>query len=139
MGAAAVTRADLGEALAALSRASRDLYAGTRLDPVLAELAEAAALGSGAEVAAVWLPQRGALSARAVWAVSAALAAELEGRTAASIEAAAELVRQRLDDGAVTLFVPVLAAGDGALVLSRRGRPFERDEESVPRLAADIA
>jgi serine phosphatase RsbU (regulator of sigma subunit) len=139
VGAPAVTRADLGEALAALSRASRELDSGTRLDPVLSELAEAAALGAGAEVAGFWLPQRGHLNARAVWAVSATLAAELEGRTAGSVDAAAELVQQRLDDGAVTLLVPFSAAGDAALVLARRGRAFEREEEAVARLAADIA
>ena len=136
---AAATRADVGAALAALARASRGLDVGCRLDPVLAELTEAAALGSGAEVASVWLPQRGGVEARAVWAASSAFAAELEGRTAASFESAVELVRRRLDDTAVTLSVPFAAGGEAGLVLCRRGRPFELEEESMATLAADLA
>jgi serine phosphatase RsbU (regulator of sigma subunit) len=137
--AVAATRADVGAALDALARASRGLDTGRRVDSVLAELAEAAALGSGAEVASAWLPRKGRVDARAVWAASAALAAELEGRTAASLEAAADLLRQRLDEGAATLAVPFAASGEAGLVLCRRGRPFEREEEAVVELAAELA
>ena len=134
------TRIDVSEALAAFSRAGSALADGAALEPILGDLAEAAARGTGADIAAVWLPLRGgALVARAVWASSGSLAAELAGRTAASTEDAIELMQQRLDDTAITLSVPFTAAGEAALVLCRRGRPFERDEESVARLAADIA
>ena len=134
------TGADVGEALALLARASRELGAGAPLDPVLSQLTEAAAAGAGAEVAVAWMPQRGGLAARAVWSASGALAAELEGRTAASPEGAAELLRRKLDDAAETLVIPFRSAdGEAVLALARRGRPFERPAESVASLAADLA
>src|SRR5687768_11260958 len=130
-------------ALAALSQASRDLGAGSRLEPVLAQLAEAAALGAGAELAVAWMPQRDGrddLSARAVWSDSAALPAEMEGRSAASLDAAAEHLGRRLGESAERLVLPFEAAdGRAAVTLARRGAPFDRAEESVASLAADLA
>ena len=135
------TRADVSEALAALSRASRALVEGAALDPILAELAEAAIHGTGAEIAVVWLPDRaGSLVARLVRASSSALAAEIEGLRADSIETAAELVRALLDADAVGLTVPLDVDGDaGVLGLARRGGPFGREASRVAMLAGDLA
>ena len=134
------TRQDVGEALAALSRASRRLGEGAALDAVLADVTAAAALGSGADLATVWLPRGGGVAAHAVWAASAALAAELEGRTAASVEAAAALTRRRVDDGAEAHAVPFAApGGDAMLAFARRGPRFDADAQAVAALAAEIA
>jgi serine phosphatase RsbU (regulator of sigma subunit) len=135
------SRADVSEALAALSRASHALAEGAALDSILAQLAEAAIHGSGAEIAVVWLPERGgSFVARLVRASSSALAAQIEGLRAESVEAAAELVRTRLDAGAVGLTVPFDADGDaGMLGLARRGEPFDREATRVAMLAGDLA
>src|SRR5687768_10648628 len=127
---AARTGADVGRALAVLAQASRELGSSAQLDPVLVQLTEAAALGADAEVAVAWMPQhdgrRELLAARAVWASSSSLAAELEGRTAESEEAVAERVRSCLDDSAQSLVIPFRSAGgQGLLALARRDRPFE--------------
>ena len=119
------TRVDVSEALAALSRASRALADGGALDSILAQVAEAAVHGSGAEIAVVWLPERnGSLVARLVRASSSALAAEIEGLRAESIETAAELVRALLDTDAVGLTVPLDA-----------GRECRRARARTPRRA----
>ena len=91
------TRAGVSEALAALERAGRSLAAGALPEPALSELVAASAHGAGAELAALWLAARDGLEARAVWAVSAAHAAELEGMRVESREGAEQLVRGRLD------------------------------------------
>src|SRR6185503_981818 len=120
------TRVDVSEALAALSRASRSLAYGGALDPILAQVTEAAVHGTGAEIAVVWLPERnGSLVARLVRASSSALAAEIEGLQAKSVEAGMELVRGLLDTDAVAFTVPLDAEGGaGALGLARRAGPF---------------
>ena len=135
------TRVDVSEALAALSRASRALADGAALDSILAQVAEAAVHGSGAEIAVVWLPERsGSLVARLVRASSSALAAEIEGLRAESIETAAELVRALLDTDAVGLTVQLDAdRSAGALGLARRVGPFDREATSVAMLAGDLA
>jgi len=135
------TRADVPGALAAFSRASRSLAGGAVLEPLLGELVEAAAHGTGAEVVALWLPDRaGTLVARAVWAASGSLAAELEGRRAGSLRAAAALLSARFEGEVATLSVPVDADGaTGTLVLARRGRPFADESTLVATLAADLA
>ena len=129
------------DALALLTHASRSLAGGAPIAQTLAELAEAAAQGAGAEVAVVWLPERdGALVARSVWSASAGLTAELEGLRVESLAGAAALVRGRLDEGGEGLTVPFGAAGGGgALELARRGTPFERDEMRLATLAAELA
>ena len=135
------TRTDVSEALAALSRAARALASGAALDAILGELVEAAVLGTGAEIAAVWLPDRtGMLVARTVRASSGSLAAELEGRRMESVKAAATLVGGLLEGEAATLSVPL--EGDGAtgvLALVRRGASFEGEATLVGALAADLA
>ena len=135
------TGPNVAEALAGLSRASRSLTTGAPLEPILLEVVEAAALGAGADLAAIWLPERGGtLSARAVWAASGALAAEVEGLRAASIEDAAKLARTRVGGDVSGLTVPLEASGStGSLELVRRGEPFERDAVRVASLAADLA
>jgi serine phosphatase RsbU (regulator of sigma subunit) len=135
------SRVDVAEALAALSRASRALAEGSALEPILAQLTEAAIHGTGAEIAVVWLPERnGSLIARLVRASSSALAAEIEGLQAESVETAAELVRALLDADAVGLTVPLDAEGDAGLIgLARRGGPFNREASSVAMLAGDLA
>jgi serine phosphatase RsbU (regulator of sigma subunit) len=135
------SRADVSEALAALSRASHALAEGAALDPILAQLAEAAIHGSGAEIAVVWLPEHsGSFVARLVRASSSALAAEIEGLSAESIETAAEHVRGLLDPGAVGLTVPFDADGEaGMLGLARRGEQFDREATRVAMLAGNLA
>ena len=108
------TRTDVSESLAAVSRATRSLARGAALEPLLAELAEAVAPGTGAEIAAIWLPDRsGALVARAVRATSAALAAELEGRRAESVHTTADFASARLEGEIGILSVPL--DGDAAM------------------------
>jgi serine phosphatase RsbU (regulator of sigma subunit) len=135
------TRADLAEALAGLSRVGRSLDRGAELEPILADIAEAAAQGAGAELVVVWLPDRtDGLVARAVWAVSGAIAAELEGQQAASLQAAATATRERLDGDAAGLTVPLGAsAAHGVLELARRGEPFGHEAVAVAGLAAELA
>ena len=135
------TRTDVSEALAAFSRAGRALASGAALDPILGELVEAAAHGTGAEVAAVWLPDRtGTFVARAVWASSGSLAAELEGRRTESVEAAATLVSARFEGEVATLNVPLEGDGTtGMLELVRRGGPFDSEAMLVAALAADLS
>src|ERR671936_767122 len=70
-----------GSALDAVAEASRSLTTGGTLHEALASIAAAAASATGAEVvvARVLDAEAGQLKARAVWAVSPAVAAELEG------------------------------------------------------------
>ena len=135
------TRTDVGEALATLSRAVRSLTSGASLEPTLDELAAAAAQGAGADVAVLWLPEgAGSLAARAVWSSSAGLAAELEGLRVGTLEDAAHLLESRAGDGVELLTAPLDAAGgSGALVLARRGQPFDREGARLAELAADLA
>jgi serine phosphatase RsbU (regulator of sigma subunit) len=136
-----VTSIDVSQALDALARSARALATGAPAGQTLAELAEAAARGTAAEVAVLWLPVRdGALTARAVWASSAGLAAELEGLSVDSFESASELAANRLDECAEALTVPFAAAnGDGALALGRRGAAFEPDDTRLATIAAELA
>ena len=136
------TDANVAEALAGLSRASRSLTGSAQLDPILAQVVEAAALGTGADLAAIWLPEpAGSLAARAVWAPSGALAAEVESLRALSLEEAAQLARARVDGDACGLTIPLELNGTapGSLELVRRGESFERDALQVASLAADLA
>lgn len=132
------TRADLPDALGGLARVGRLLDRGAELDPILTDIAAAAAQGTGAELAAIWLPIADGLVARAVWAMSGAVAAELEGLHAESAEAAAELTVERLDPDAAGLSVR-LDPGGGVLELVRRGAPFDAEAEGVAGLAAELA
>jgi serine phosphatase RsbU (regulator of sigma subunit) len=135
------TRADVGEALAALSRATRSLSAGVALEPTLAGIAAAAARGTGSDVAVLWLPEHGgSLWAASVWSSSAGLAAELEGLRVESLDGTVELVRRRVGETSELTTSPFDAAGGpGALELARRGQPFDPDELRLAALAADLA
>jgi serine phosphatase RsbU (regulator of sigma subunit) len=139
-------------ALDAVAAATRALAEGPTLRGALATIAEAAASATGSEVvvARVLEAETGQLKARAVWAVSAAVAAELEG----SRFPAAELPAGESDEvaglppavgraaeqarlGAV-LQVPVVFDGRpvASLELMRpRGR-FTPDERVLARLLA---
>ena len=134
------TRTDVSEALAAFSRVGRALSTGVALEPVLNALAEAAGHGTGAEIAAVWLPARnGVLVARAVWSASGSLAAELEGRRTDSVETAATLMDARFEGEVETLTIPLDTGGTaGMLELARRGGPFDGEATLVGTLAADL-
>ena len=115
---------DVGSALAALARTAGSLAAGAPIDQALAELVRAAAQGTGADVAVLWLPEPGgALVARSVWSSSAGLAAELEGLRVEADQHPAAVVRSGLDEGAEGLTVPFDAVGgDGVLELGRQLR-----------------
>ena len=135
------TGTDIAEALTLLARAARSLADGTAVEQPLADLAEAAAQGAGAEVAVLWLPEPdGILVARSVWSASAGLAAEIEGLRVDSFERAAAVVRERLDKSAEGLTVPFdVAGGGGVLELARRGAAFEVDDTRIATLAAELA
>src|SRR5438309_10703438 len=79
-----------GSALDAVAEASRALTAGGTLHEALATIAAAAASATAAEVAVALVldPEVGQLKAHAVWAVSPAVAAELEGSRFAAEELA---------------------------------------------------
>jgi phosphoserine phosphatase RsbU/P len=139
-------------ALGAFAEASRALAEGASLREALDRLVEAAARATRADVAIarVLEPRHDALRARAVWASSAVVAAELEG----SRFPASELPREESDDAA-SLPAAVRRAGERAgaqasvqvpirlddrplasLELHRSRRPFTADERIVARLAA---
>ena len=136
-----VTSIDVSRALDALAGSARALATGAPAEQSFVELAEAAARGTAAELAVLWLPGRGhTLRAHAVWAVSAGLAAELEGLRVDGPDGAAQLVASRLDESAEVLTVPFAAAdGDGALALARRGAAFEQEDRRLATVAAELA
>src|SRR5215210_929523 len=111
------TGADVEAALETLARAANALATGAPQKAGLSELVRAAATGTGAEVAVLWLSERDtAVSIRDVWSVSAGIAAELDGLRAASLAAGMELLLDRLGGEREFLTVPFeTAAGDGAL------------------------
>ena len=120
------------------------------IDEALGEIARAAAAAVGADLAVVRvLDPDGYLRARAVHAVSQALAAELEGSgyaLTASEEVehalAAPVQRTAGRVGAESgLVVPILAGtrAIGSLELYRAGRALDGDEQRVARLAAGQA
>ncbi|HUQ23701.1 MAG TPA: SpoIIE family protein phosphatase [Gaiellaceae bacterium] len=134
------TRTDLSVALAALSRAGRLLTGASTLEPILGELVEAAARGTGSELAAVWLPDRtGTLVARAVWASSGSLVAELDGRQADTPAAAAASLGTHFEGEMETLSVPLdLDRTSGLLTIVRRDEPFDGESLLIATLAADL-
>jgi len=139
-------------ALGAFAEASRALAEGASLREALDRLVEAAARATRADVAIarVLEPRDDALRARAVWATSAAVAAELEGSRFPD----SELPREESDDAAA-LPAAVRRAGErvgaqasvqvpirlddrplASLELHRSRRPFTAEERIVARLAA---
>ena len=135
------TGADVEAALETLARAANALATGAPQKAGLSELVRAAATGTGAEVAVLWLSERDtAVSIRDVWSVSAGIAAELDGLRAASLAAGMELLLDRLGGEREFLTVPFeTAAGDGALALVRREGAFDRGAAAVATLAAELA
>jgi serine phosphatase RsbU (regulator of sigma subunit) len=141
-----------GAALDAVAAASRALAEGRTLHEALATIAEAAASATGSEVVVVRVldPEAGQLKARAVWAVSPAVAAELEG----SRYPADELPRGESDDAAelpaavrraaerahlhAVLQVPIVLDGRplASLELMRPRKRFAADERVPARLLA---
>ncbi len=140
--AAKAARPDVAGALGLLAGASRAVAAGESLQPTLEAIVEAAALGVGADVAVCWLREgHGDPVARAVWARSASLGAEIEGLRLASGSDRVAAVRDRVDPEASTLSVPLEPGShDGeSLELVRRGEGLEAEAEHVVSLAADLA
>ena len=118
-----MTNREPGSALDAVAEASRALSAGGTLHEALAAIAGAAASATGAEVAVARVldPEAGQLKAHAVWAVSPAVAAELEG----SRFAAEELAPGEVDDVA-GLPAAVRRASERARARARHLRPCGR-------------
>ncbi|NUT56575.1 MAG: hypothetical protein HOQ03_11430, partial [Thermoleophilia bacterium] len=135
------SRADVADALRVLARSARALATGAPTEQTYAELLEAAARGTGAEVAVLWVPAaEGTLQARAVWAASAGVAAELEGLRVEPPDGPAALVRRRLGRTTETFAVPFAAAdGDGQLALARQSGAFEHEDGRVATIAAELA
>src|ERR671924_547620 len=141
-----------GSALDAVAEASRALTTGGTLREALASIAAAAASATGAEVvvARVLAADARQLKAHAVWAVSPAVAAELEGSRfaveelpAAEVDEVArlskgvQLAAERARAGAV-LQVPIVLddAVLASLELMRPRMRFSADERVLARLFA---
>ena len=134
------TESEPAAALAALADASRAIAAGGKLQPALETVLEAAALAAGAELGVIWLRGGEWLRARAVWAASSVVAAEVDGLRAAEGDTL-ELLRARVGPDAASLSL-ALEAGHielGALELLRARGSFPPDAERVAALAADLA
>ena len=132
---------DVSEALRVLARSARALATGAPVDETYGDLVEAAARGTGAEIAVLWLPVRGGgFRAHAVWTGSAGLAAEIEGLAVDSAAGPAQLLASRLGEGVEVLSVPFAAAdGDGVLTLGRGGLSFDPDDTRLATLGAELA
>src|ERR671922_2915559 len=141
-----------GSALDAVAEASRALTTGGTLREALASIAAAAASATGAEVvvARVLAADARQLKAHAVWAVSPAVAAELEGSRfaveelpaaevdeVARLPKAVQLAAERARAGAV-LQVPIVLddAVLASLELMRPRMRFSADERVLARLFA---
>src|ERR671923_903114 len=141
-----------GSALDAVAEASRALTTGGTLREALASIAAAAASATGAEVvvARVLAADARQLKAHAVWAVSPAVAAELEGSRfaveelpaaevdeGARLPKAVQLAAERARAGAV-LQVPIVLddAVLASLELMRPRMRFSADERVLARLFA---
>jgi serine phosphatase RsbU (regulator of sigma subunit) len=143
----------IGSAIEALAGVSRLLADGATRDEALGAIVEAAARATGADVVVARSvdPDASCVRARAVAAGSPALAAELEGSRFGSDELPAgeveeldevpEVLRRAADrvGAQAVLLIPVSNGGGrvGSLELLRRGAPFNREERSLARLAAD--
>ena len=127
-------------ALAALADASRAIAAGGELQPALEAVLEAAAAAAGADLAVIWLRAGDRLAVRAVWAASAALAAEVDGLRAAD-GTTLELLRARIGTDGAALSLALEAGGDelGLLDLLRGEGDFPRGADRVAALSADLA
>lgn len=159
-GHAGVALVEGAGAIDALGLALRHVASGGDGEQSLAAVARAAAAGCGAELAVVRLAPVGGreLVARAVWAGSAALAAQVEatrlpmGEVTTPEATAADLSQDEADLPAAVLdaaakagaefayVVPVAPEGPvvGTLELYRSGAAFGEDELALARLAAAL-
>ena len=137
----ASVHSDPAAALAALADASRAIAAGVELQSALEAVLQAAALAVGAELGVIWLNGRDGYVARAVWATSRAVAAEVDGLRAVDGGGTLELLRPYLGAAPGAISLALEAGGDelGSLELLRGGGSFERDTERIAVLAADLA
>ncbi len=136
-------RADFAAPLLALGAAARRLAEGAPLDDGLHAVAAALARATNADVALVRVLDgtSSVLEARAVFAVSRALGAELQGsRVPSGVESQPGLAAERLGLG-VGLQLPITVGNteQGRLELYRRTDPFTATEEALARLAAEYA
>ncbi|HWH55295.1 MAG TPA: SpoIIE family protein phosphatase [Gaiellaceae bacterium] len=141
----ALTRdpSDTAAPLLAFGAAARRLAEGAPLDDGLHAVAAALARALDADVALVRVLDGTAsvLEARAVFAVSSALGAELQGsRVPTGVESQPGLAAERLGLG-VGLQLPIMVgdAERGRLEVYRRTDPFTATEEALARLAAEYA
>ncbi|HEX2291924.1 MAG TPA: SpoIIE family protein phosphatase [Gaiellaceae bacterium] len=139
-------------ALRSVAAAGPDLVGAEDLDAVLGELAAAAASGTGATLAVFRVADGTGkeLRARAVWAASPALRAELEGskvgvealgtRELTESDALPEPIARltRRWGASSVLVVPVVSAGrvTGSLELARAGDGFSATEAVLARVVA---
>ena len=142
-----------GAALDAFAEASRALAEGSTLHEALDRLVGAAARATGADVAIARVldPGDDTLKARAVWASSAAVAAELEGsrfpaaelprEEAANVELLPGAVRRAAERAGARAVLQVPIALDerplASLELLRSGERFSPQERVLARLVAD--
>ena len=159
-GQAGLALVESAGALDALAAALTHVAAGGQAEQTLTAIATAAAAGSNAELAVVRLAPFGGgdLVARAVWAESAALAAEIEGSLLPAVDvghldggglafpdddgglpgSVAKLAA--LAGAAFAYVVPVRVEGAvvGTLELYRNAAAFADDEETLARLAGGL-
>jgi serine phosphatase RsbU (regulator of sigma subunit) len=137
-------------ALQSLAAAGQDIVDAADLDSALSALAAAAASGSGATLAVIRVADRegGDLQARAVWATSPALRAELEGSRLGAAELGGEELTesdelpeqiQRLATRWGASRVLVCPVGGASLELARSGEPFSEPEILLARVIASHA
>src|SRR5436305_12009196 len=129
-------------ALEALAAALRRLAEGGAAEDALQEIAEAAATGTGADLALVGVRGERALEARIVTAASTSVAAELQGSRVVDARAEEEglSIGPRLGL-AVSMEFPIAVADHdlGRLELFRRAGAFSAEERAFAELAAEHA
>jgi serine phosphatase RsbU (regulator of sigma subunit)/putative methionine-R-sulfoxide reductase with GAF domain len=132
---------DPADALGALAEASRAIAAGADLQPALEAVVAAAAAAADASVAVLWLRDRAGWSARAVWAGSDAVAAEIAGSRVDDGTSTLELVREHAAAYGAALSFELESRGEayGALDLVREDGSFPVGGDRVAALAADLA
>src|SRR5947207_10311500 len=129
-------------ALEALAAALRRLAEGGAAEDALQEIAEAAATGTGADLALVWVRGERSLEVRIVTAASTSVAAELQGSRVgdAGTKEEGRSIGRRLGL-AVSMEFPIAVAGHdlGRLELFRRAGAFSSEERAFAELAAEHA
>jgi len=129
-------------ALEALAAALRRLAEGRAAEDALQEIAEAAAIGAGADLVLVWVRGERSLEARIVRAASTSVAAELQGSRVGDAGTGEEgrSIGRRLGL-AVSIELPITVADHdfGRLDLFRRAGAFSPEERAFAELAAEHA